>query len=666
MKNRFSKIFVLVLSLALVIGVALAVSVSAEETKPQIISKNINYGEKFVIVYAVDAATVAEGPVTLKVYSDAEKANLVGSYTVAAPGYEEKLEKDIYKIYTNGIAPKDLADIFYAQAIDAEGNESDVISYSVVEYMLQRLYGGYELSPEQTAMYTKSLEFGAAAQDLLAAADPIRVNDYKYIRVEGGTVNGVTKGMFVKDTVVTLANSGNSTLKGWNANSENESKLYVGNSFTVTDNYVITAITGATSVGYYDAFGGKSYDGLTTNVWNSFVKDAADLIDRMDNMSTDVTYETAPSTNRLTMVKESTTNTVLELGRAETYYGAGASFKITGGSGNCLSFETDLYMSNTPGLYFNIGYSHSSAAATNATFVDNYAQYNVTYKDGGFELFDTIVAPETWVNVCAELYTEEGIIKYYVNGINTLTETVGSAPDITHFTFYIPGENTRNTYVRFDNTYFAAINKSIISSTEYETFNNGTIPSNITYSFKGGVSELKVTDAPWLNTTEKALTLVSNKSNNGDLVYFDIKEAENASKVVFEAKYFVEAAEGATFPISQFIFAGNNKNQLGVIKLLANASTNNYQIQDYISGGSGHQTANSTAPVGSWITIRLEGYNADDTFCVDVYINGAKLMTSKNTKWADTNISDISIITLEIPAAFIGNVYIDDVKCVKE
>ena len=126
MKNRFSKIFVAALAIALVLGATFALMASAE-TNPEIISNNIQYGEKFSIMYAVDADTVADGAVTLAIYTQtpAEGVDPVKTYTVAAPQTEtiRGEEKSVYVFTTDGVRAQDFADVFYAQAIDAAGKK---------------------------------------------------------------------------------------------------------------------------------------------------------------------------------------------------------------------------------------------------------------------------------------------------------------------------------------------------------------------------------------------------------------------------------------------------------------------------------------------------------------------------------------------------------------
>ncbi|MBO5314823.1 MAG: hypothetical protein J6B48_00170 [Clostridia bacterium] len=666
MKNRFSKILVLVLSLALILGVALAVSVSAEDTKPEIISKNMNYGEKFVILYAVDAETVAEGPVTLKIYSDSEKANLVDSYTVDTPVYEEKLQKDIYKFYTNGIAPKEIADIFYAEAIDAAGNTSDLVSYSVVEYMLERLYGGYELSPEQTAMYTKSLEFGAAAQDLLAAQDPIRVNDYKYVRIDGGTANGVTKGMFLKNTSLSIAKNeipSNALFWGWNvtAGGETERKSVV-DTLVLEDNTVLVAnIIADGSRGYFNTFGGYTYDGITESLPVSKLFVTNDLVDRIGVDSVDVTFESHPSTNHLSLVSASETDTVFEIGRGNTSYHEGAAFKTASSSGNYVVFETDIYMSNLSTLNFDIGFAYTSDAATNAEMLD-YGKYNVAYKDGGFDVFGVTVAPEKWVNISVELSKNDGIIKYYVNGVNTLSVDAGTAPDISHFYIDIPaGNNTRNSWVRLNNTFCDYIEAHLAESDEYLTYNDGVVPSGM-QTTGGGVAS--ITDAPWNLTTEKVLNLVTGGTEYSYCIPVSNYSLAGANGFVFEAKMRVDTE----LDVYAFAFqiTKPNRTMLSKENFTFTKSTYNLQLDDWTSTAAGtNHKENVKVIQGSWMDLKAVAKVTDGSFSVTYYINGVEIATSCNSDYVATAIADVYFIQLKIGSPYTGNIQLDDVRFVK-
>lgn len=662
MKSKFSKIFLLITALTLILGVCFAITASAEgetEAKPEIISKNIYYTDVLSIMYAVDADTVAEGAVTLKVYTENPETaeNPKATTYVAEAPQTEKIngeEKSVYVFITDGVCVKDMADVFYAQATDSEGNKSAVYTYSVVEYMLERLYGGKTVTDVQKRTYEAALEFGAASQALLCPEDEIKVDDYKYVRVEGGKVNGVEKGVFVEGSTLTLESDG-ASVAWWNVESATEKHKLVGSQITLSENVAITATIGAGSVGYYGTFGGKSYDGLTKNVWNSFVN-APDLIDRLGTINTDLALDNT-TTNNLTVQAISDTNTVLTLVRANNSNDAGISFKTAGGSGNCLAFETDLYISNNPSLYFTIGYAYTAAASTNAELLE-YGQYDVTYADGGFDVFGVTVAPETWVNIAAELYTSEGLIKYYVNGVNTLTVDVDSAPEITHFSFYIPGENTRNSSILFDNTYFASVNR-YAESDEYYTFGDGTLPTSVTKYLADGTSTLTVSDAPWLNVSEKALNLTA-VAGKSKYVYFAEEKNADATKAVFEANYLTRP-ENESHQIGYFYFMNDNTN---LWQIMVFFDANGYlNIQDYIKNGTGNQSVKVAMDYNQWINLKFEAYaNESGEFIVDVYLNGTKQFTSCNTMWTSSSLADINRVGYMAPNNFAGNIYFDDVN----
>ncbi len=214
--NNFIKISLLILSIALILGLAFAMNISAEEEpaiKPEIISQNIEYSKEFRIMYAVDATT-ATGPVELYVYAQEPTAETAESYlkkyTVDkfTPAAENgNLAKDAFIFTTDGVSYVDMTKQFYVQAVDtATGAKSEVKRYSVAEYLYERLASG-KASADQTTFYNNTIAFGASAQTVLAkeGEDPILVSDYRYVTVEGGTVDGFDKGVYPIGSRLNLA-----------------------------------------------------------------------------------------------------------------------------------------------------------------------------------------------------------------------------------------------------------------------------------------------------------------------------------------------------------------------------------------------------------------------------------------------------------------------------
>ena len=272
MKNRTSKILVLALVIATMLCAtfAMIVSANATETKPEIISKNMLYSDKYSIMYAVAAESVAQAPVTLNVYREYPTATStpVGEYVANAPQNEliGGVTRSVYVFKGFGIGAQDFADKIYAQAIDKAGNKSEVVEYSVVEYFLERLYGGYDLNAKQVELYNAGLTFGTAAQNMYAEDDAIKINDYKYVRVEGGTVNGVTKGMFLKGTALTIVKDvpADALLWGWNVTENGETRTEASlDNYALVNSMVVEAdYTVGGSLGYYATVGGQNFDSL--------------------------------------------------------------------------------------------------------------------------------------------------------------------------------------------------------------------------------------------------------------------------------------------------------------------------------------------------------------------------------------------------------------------
>lgn len=198
MKNRFSKITLLVLSLALILGVAFALSAGAEgAVKPEIVGKNISYTDKTAIQIAVDAATVNKDDVEL-VVTKADGTEI----TVAKPESKTINGKNALVFTLEGIPASAICENVTI-VVKSGDNESDAFTYSVAEYFYERLYSdgvinateGKALS--QKALYERYLSYGAAAQDLFLnyddegnyASEPVTLVDkYNVIAINNGVL----------------------------------------------------------------------------------------------------------------------------------------------------------------------------------------------------------------------------------------------------------------------------------------------------------------------------------------------------------------------------------------------------------------------------------------------------------------------------------------------
>ncbi len=209
--NRLIKIAVTVLAIATVFCVALSFTTGAEESvKPEIISQNVAYEGDFALMYAVKADT-ATGPVDLYLYYEEPTSDSVAAkkYTANAPEdiliHGETVSAFVFK--TEGVSAKDMADVFYVQAIDADGDRSAVRRYSVGEYLYERL-ATPGITEAQENLYYQSLYFGAAAQAVLAPSTT-PITNYRYVNITGGTLqDGFTTGIFPVGTKITPVGAG--------------------------------------------------------------------------------------------------------------------------------------------------------------------------------------------------------------------------------------------------------------------------------------------------------------------------------------------------------------------------------------------------------------------------------------------------------------------------
>ena len=254
MKNKtIVKIIAMAVALAALSAIAFAVSAEETEvTKPEIYSQNVEYGEKFSLMYAVDASTVTGDTVTLTVTG----GDATWSKTVDATAENQVTVKDkaAYVFITPGVSATEFTKQYYATASSGDAT-SDVKRYSIGEYLYERLYANGIVNAEsgtkeynKKVFYENVLAMGASAQIVLvndkkAEGEALEtlVTDYRYVSVTGGTLSdGYTAGIFEKGTTVTVNHTAEApegqALVGWAAGSA----LYTTASFELNDHAVIS------------------------------------------------------------------------------------------------------------------------------------------------------------------------------------------------------------------------------------------------------------------------------------------------------------------------------------------------------------------------------------------------------------------------------------------
>ncbi len=315
MKTKILRVSLLILAFSLVIGAAVAMAISANGTAdaPEIISQNIEYNENFSLLYAVSKSSVTNpANLVLKVYNkDPNKNNdaaVIRTYDYNSEydktAAETNLGVDIYVFKTDGVAATAMLTEIYAQAVETiDGTEykSAVKKYSVAEYLYERL-SDESISADQAVFYNSTIEFGANAQVVIGGAteETPLVTDFSYVTVDGGTVDGYSKGIYlngshldvIKDDVNNTATWKHFYYDGLEAKTvEADSQFTVidslKNTFTLSETEIATGIIGGVedfeeyelgdyTVGWYKTSADGVFKGHNTNPEPkySYVEDA--------------------------------------------------------------------------------------------------------------------------------------------------------------------------------------------------------------------------------------------------------------------------------------------------------------------------------------------------------------------------------------------------------
>ena len=202
MKNKKAiKFTILALSLVLIIGAAIGIGVSAEgeELSVEITKRNIAYGDVIKVLFAVDDTNAGGNDVEMLYYLEDPQANPDAKAYKGAPYEDGYTEGDVTypAFYTAAFPAKDIDKQVYAQAhiVDTDVY-SEIVRYSVVEYLNKRLYVD-TITENQKGLYESLLTYGAFAQKVLLNEDDDPYNDVTqfvdemvYVSIEGGTLDG--------------------------------------------------------------------------------------------------------------------------------------------------------------------------------------------------------------------------------------------------------------------------------------------------------------------------------------------------------------------------------------------------------------------------------------------------------------------------------------------
>lgn len=202
MKNtKITKIALIVLSVALLLGTVIGFTVNAAEaTEYEILAKNVIYGDRTNVVFAVNATVEEANAGTVKVaYKWGEDGEVKNATLLDTTDVNNLLDKTYPAFAINGVALKELGNVVYATAYtgDAPAEDAKWVTYSAAEYFYSRLYKDGFVNKtvadgkdnNRKLLYQSMLESGKQAQIVLDHNTDKLVTDYTYVYTTSELIN---------------------------------------------------------------------------------------------------------------------------------------------------------------------------------------------------------------------------------------------------------------------------------------------------------------------------------------------------------------------------------------------------------------------------------------------------------------------------------------------
>ena len=232
MKNtKITKIALLVLSAALLLGTVIGFTVGAEAPEYEIIAKNVIYGERTAIAFAVNATVEEATAGAVKVAYKWGENGEVKNATLLETTVEEnicEIDGKTYPVFAAaGVPAKELGNVLWATVYtgDAPAEDANWITYSAAEYFYSRLYRNGFINKtaadgkdyNRRLMYEAQLQLSANAQVVLnhQADKPVDKYSYVYTTSELVNFNGAKTVFGYGDLQVNATVVGEGTLVGW-------------------------------------------------------------------------------------------------------------------------------------------------------------------------------------------------------------------------------------------------------------------------------------------------------------------------------------------------------------------------------------------------------------------------------------------------------------------
>lgn len=205
--KAMKKVLSLVLiCLLLVPTIAGLVSFAAEAPTVEIVSNNVWYGETLNLQYAVKTTNADGWTVKLDVTVDGEAVAMYYDGKQMIEKYGEEL--DVFTA-TKGVAAQDIDTVYTATVSLVKGEEvilGNTTTYSVLEYLNERLYVSEDTTTVQADVYTSLITYAEKADAVLNGNNSIA--EALYVYIEGGESGLYQKGNVITATTDRTASEG--------------------------------------------------------------------------------------------------------------------------------------------------------------------------------------------------------------------------------------------------------------------------------------------------------------------------------------------------------------------------------------------------------------------------------------------------------------------------
>ena len=202
-KTNFQRIISLILALVMLVGMVsintFAADSETEATAVPTVSKNIYFGEKIHLMFALPAADVEGAEIAINI-TDGENTYAV---VEMEPDTDNNLGKDLVAYRSKaGVAAQDIDKVFNV-AVAIDGQEIANFTYSVLEYLYARLLTANNVSAEQRAMYENLIAYADSADKVINKDAAGIADKYVYVTTVNCTFDGgKTAGIVAKDSVI--------------------------------------------------------------------------------------------------------------------------------------------------------------------------------------------------------------------------------------------------------------------------------------------------------------------------------------------------------------------------------------------------------------------------------------------------------------------------------